>query len=214
MATAWDAAKAIIGTERVLLGPQASAQWLHAPDHLAMVLARYRAAAALIGNAQDVLEAGAGECVGTGILARGRREYVGIDPDAEALAVASEVHRVPLIAASVIDATWSQTFDAVVSLDVAEHIDPSEETAFFENLCRALKPYGRLVVGTPSAYMHHLASPASRAGHCNLFTPERLQARLDQHFHATQMLFMQDVAIHMGHPSAAHYILGVGIGPR
>ena len=47
----WVAAKEIIGTERVTLGPQASDQWLHAPDHLAMVLARYRAAAALICGA-------------------------------------------------------------------------------------------------------------------------------------------------------------------
>jgi hypothetical protein len=33
--TRWQQAKAIIGTERVTLGPQASQQWIEAPEHLA-----------------------------------------------------------------------------------------------------------------------------------------------------------------------------------
>lgn len=213
---AWTEAKAIIGDTRVLAGPQLSQQLLDG-DHWVMVGARYRAAAALIGGAESVLEAGAGECIGAGILAKGR-QYVGIDTDEAAMGIAADLYQnragITLHVASAIDATWMQRFDAVVTLDVAEHIPPEQESAFFANLCRALNPYGRLVVGTPSAYMHHLASPQSRVGHVNLFTPERLQQRLQQHFHATQMLFMQDVAIHLGHPSAAHYILGVGIGPR
>lgn len=214
----WLEAKAIIGNERVTLGPTASQQWLHAPEHLAMVLARYRAAAALIGGAQKVLEAGAGECLGAGILAKGRRQYVGIDTDEEALTIAAAMYQgrpeMTLHAVSATTAHWIQTFDAVVALDVAEHIPPEHEAAFFENLCRALTPHGVMVVGTPSEHMRHLASEQSRAGHVNLFTPERLQKRLGRHFHAVQMLFMQDVAVHWGHPEAAHYILAVGVSPR
>lgn len=214
----WSDARAIMGEDRLLVGPQLSYQLRHDPDHAAFVLARYRAAAALIGDAERVLEAGAGELIGAGILSNGRRQYVGIDTDEEALAIAAEIYQdrsdVTLHVGSAIDAVWVGQFDAVVALDVAEHIPPDQEEAFFLNLCRALTPYGRLIIGTPSAHMSHLASPQSQAGHVNLFTPERLKARLQRHFHAVQMLFMQDVALHTGHPQAAHYVLGVGLAPR
>jgi SAM-dependent methyltransferase len=84
----WERARAVIGERRVALGPQASQQWLNAPEHLAMVLSRYRTAAALIGNADRVLEVGCGEGIGAILLSRGRSYYCGIDTDAEAINVA------------------------------------------------------------------------------------------------------------------------------
>ena len=45
----WAAAKKVIGDRRVVLGPQASDQYLNAPEDLAMVLARYRAAGSGFG---------------------------------------------------------------------------------------------------------------------------------------------------------------------
>jgi SAM-dependent methyltransferase len=68
----------------VTLGPSASEQWLCAPEHLAMVLARYRSASALIGTARSVLEVGCGEGIGARILAH-ERAYLGVDPDIRAL---------------------------------------------------------------------------------------------------------------------------------
>ena len=50
-ASSWQDALAVIGDRRVTLGPQASQQYLDAPDHLAMVLARYRAALRGAGEA-------------------------------------------------------------------------------------------------------------------------------------------------------------------
>ena len=67
----WQDAKRVIGDACLTLGPQASDQFLNAPEHLAMVLARYRAAAALIGGAESVLEVGCGEGIGAGILTFG-----------------------------------------------------------------------------------------------------------------------------------------------
>jgi cyclopropane fatty-acyl-phospholipid synthase-like methyltransferase len=75
----WQEAKATMGAERVLLGPQASHQWMHDPKHLLFVLARYKHAARLIGAAASVLEIGCGEGIGARILAEDRASWRGID---------------------------------------------------------------------------------------------------------------------------------------
>lgn len=216
---AWTDAKAVIGTKRLTLGPQASQQYLEAPEHLAMVLSRYRAAAALIGDARTILEAGSGEGMGARILAKGRQRYCGLDNDAEAVRIARETVGNEVIGFADLDLTTvaflpGTIYDAVVSLDVIEHIPAVLEQAFMSTVTMALKTHGVCVVGTPSQHAEHLASPQSRAGHVNLFTPERLHALMARYFHVVQMAFMQDVSIHFGRPELAHYLIAVGIGPR
>lgn len=217
----WADAKAVIGSTRVSLGPQASQQWLEAPEHLAMVLARYRAAAALIGDAESVLEIGCGEGIGAGILAKGRRWYIGVDADTEAIEVAQTVcntstrHAVVSdILASPSRQPYQKSYGAVVSLDVIEHIPANCEEDFMQAVMAPLGPNSVCVIGTPSASFEHLASPQSKAGHINLYTHDRLRDLMRRYFHTVQMFGMQDTALHFGHPDARHYHLAVGIGPR
>jgi 2-polyprenyl-3-methyl-5-hydroxy-6-metoxy-1,4-benzoquinol methylase len=216
--SAWTEAKQIIGERRVTLGPSASQQWLDAPDHLAMVLARYRAAAALIGNAATVLELGAGEGVGANILAKGRAKYIGFDNDHDAMCVAQEYEDTTneFEYADVLDAPdWLHgQFSAVVSLDVIEHLPTERVPEFMRTVTFALMDTGVCVIGTPNAAFDHLASPQSKAGHCNTYTHERLHALMSMHFHVVQSFGMQDTSIHFGHPEARHYLMFCGIGPK
>lgn len=216
--TRWAEARQIIGDRRVTLGPQGSQQWIEAPDHLAMVLARYRAAAALIGDARFIREVGCGEGIGAGILAQGRELYLGIDTDADAIAVARQIES-RTVSFSVADARepeWPEPgiWEATVALDVIEHVPGDDEDWLIMSLARRLNGHGVCVIGTPSASFEHLASAQSRAGHCNLYTHDRLRALMARHFHVVQMFGMQDTALHFGHPDARHYHLAVGIGPR
>lgn len=218
----WADAKHIIGSDRLTLGPQASDQWLNAPDHLAFVLARYRAAAALIGDAQRVLEIGCGEGIGAGILARGRSRYDGIDLDHEAVDIAHQnksddrvnFHKDTYFARGF----WRPRlfYDAVVSLDVIEHIPADQEDNLMEHvrISHLGGEGGVCVIGTPNAAFEHLASPQSKAGHINLYSHERLRDLMRRHFHVVQSFGMNDVALHLGHPEARHYLLMTGIGPR
>jgi 2-polyprenyl-3-methyl-5-hydroxy-6-metoxy-1,4-benzoquinol methylase len=215
----WSDAKKIIGERRVTLGPQASQQWLDAPDHLAMVLARYRAAAALIGDARSVVEFGCGEGIGAGILTSGGRRYRGMDCDADAIATACErpsrndqTFRVENILK--VDPRDARLFGAVVALDVIEHIRSDDEDALMRNAAWLLDDHGVCVVGTPNAAFDHLASPQSRAGHINTYTHARLFGLMQRYFHVVQSFGMQDTSLHLGHREARHYLLFCGIGKR
>jgi len=217
-ATAWTDAKAIIGETRVTLGPQASDQWLNAPDHLSFVLARYRAAAALIGNSPTVLEVGCGEGIGARILKRSRRWYTGLDTDEAAISVAADQQtdaNVIFLVESALE--WNPDrarYDAIVSLDVIEHIPAESEGAFLGNIASTLTEHGVCVIGTPNAAFEHLASPQSKAGHINPYTHDRLYELMTKHFHVVQSFGMQDTSLHLGHPDVRHYLLMCGIGPR
>jgi 2-polyprenyl-3-methyl-5-hydroxy-6-metoxy-1,4-benzoquinol methylase len=221
MLSDWDAAKQILGNERVTLGPVASHSWLHQPEHLAFQLARYRAAAALIGNAESVLEIGCGEGIGAGILAKGRNWYMGVDADEAAVKVArghldaqqwkTMYFRVKDILGPPIGGS---RYSASVALDVIEHIPSHCEDELMWAAKELLDPSGIFVIGTPSATFDHLASSQSRAGHINTYTHDRLRGLMSRYFKVVQMLGMQDTALHFGHPDARHYHLAVGIGPR
>jgi 2-polyprenyl-3-methyl-5-hydroxy-6-metoxy-1,4-benzoquinol methylase len=203
------------------LGPSASEQWRDAPDHLAMVLARYRAASALIGTSQTVLEVGCGEGIGARILARGRH-YLGIDSDETAIAHAHGVFDFPgdgaftrQIRVSAVEALVGiAPFDAVVALDVIEHVALDDEWDFIEAVVGALVPSGVCVIGTPSAAFDHLASARSREAHVNTYTHARLLALMARHFRVVQSFGMADTALHLGHPDARHYLLMCGLVPR
>lgn len=212
----WAEVKAIHGDERVTLGPNISHQLRTDPGHIAMVLARYRAAAALIGTARTVVELGCGEGFGAGILAAGRQWYTGYDSDPDTLATAQQTH--PSLQFCSADATsipfTPRCISAVVALDVLEHIPPESEAGFWATIRGILDPDGVCVIGTPSASFDHLASEASRAGHVNTKTHAQLTEAMQRRFHVVQSFGMQDTSLHLGHPEARHYLMAVGIGPR
>ena len=218
----WADARAIMGGTRVLAGPQLSHQLREDPDHAALVLARYRTAAALIGDATSVIELGCGEGIGAGILAKNRERYLGLDADREALEDARELHQGSGIDFFWVDlGSWDGSalsgrarFDAAISLDVIEHIPCEDEHRFMQGGVRLLNEHGVMIVGTPSANAYHLASPQSKVGHVNNYTPERLKALMQRYFHRVIMAGMQDVSLHFGHPGMVHYVIAVGIAPR
>jgi 2-polyprenyl-3-methyl-5-hydroxy-6-metoxy-1,4-benzoquinol methylase len=205
----------------VVLGASASQQWQDAPEHLAMVLARYRAAAALIGAARTVLELGCGEGIGARILASGRELYHGLDVDPQAITTAkrtagSDRDGCALVfgQADVTQRLGFHGWTAVVALDLIEHLSRAGGERLLSFAVRALTPGGVFVVGTPNQRFDDLASPQSKAAHITTYCHSALYEALSGHFRVVQAFGLQDTALHLGHPDARHYLLFAGIGPR
>lgn len=204
-----------MGDERVQLGPQASYQWLHDPKHLLFVLARYKHAARLMGNVDTVLEIGCGEGIGVPFLSLGRR-YIGIDPDMDAVDIAAE-HDRPGCAFSYHSLESLEPAvraEAVVALDVIEHVAVHQRPSWIARLAEHLPPHGVCVIGTPNATASHYQSEASRAGHADLLDANELMCLLAPRFFKYQMFGMNDEVLHTGFLGMAHYLIGVGLCPR
>ncbi len=204
------------GAASVRLGQHWSYNLLDDPKRLAFVLARYAFAARLIGAGRRVLELGCSEGVGGMVLAGPAARYAGVDSDTEAIRAAR--------------ANWARrgwrfipddflgrrygAFDAVVSLDVLEHIEPRCEALFFRTVRRNLTPHGMCVIGTPNATAARYASAVSRANHVNLHDARRLAAEMGRHFRKVLLFGMNDEVVHTGFSPMAHYLMAVGLLKR
>jgi 2-polyprenyl-3-methyl-5-hydroxy-6-metoxy-1,4-benzoquinol methylase len=126
----WKKAKGIIGTSHKLeLGPYYGYQALFTPRHLLFTLCRNKFAAKMLplNKAAKVLELGCGEGIGTVMFTEGGNDVTGVDFDEEAIDHAKrtlEKTGIRFICDDFLSKTYG-LFDAVISLDVIEHIPQS-----------------------------------------------------------------------------------------
>ena len=105
-------------------------------------------------------------------------------------------------------------FDGVYSLDVIEHVDPSDEDTFVRHACANLSDDGTLIVGTPNVNADRYASQSSKVGHINLKDAAGLKDLLSQHMKTVIIFSMNDEVVHTGFYPMAHYLFAVGIGKK
>jgi 2-polyprenyl-3-methyl-5-hydroxy-6-metoxy-1,4-benzoquinol methylase len=101
------------------------------------------------------------------------------------------------------------SFDGFSCIDVIEHLHPKDETAFLEGCAGALQAGGVAVWGTPNLLANAYASPRSRAGHINLFDPDRLADTLECHYSRVFLFSMNDEMVHTGFAKMAHYLMAL-----
>jgi 2-polyprenyl-3-methyl-5-hydroxy-6-metoxy-1,4-benzoquinol methylase len=105
-------------------------------------------------------------------------------------------------------------FDAVVTLDVIEHIFQDNEDAFVARLASVLEPHGVLIIGTPNITSDQYANEHSRRGHVNLFSADRLRDLGLKHFNNVFMFSANDEMVHTGFSPLAHYLLALCVDPK
>ena len=215
---AWRKVRETIEDVNLVLGPYFASQALKTPRHLLFTLARYKFAAKMLapGTASSVLELGCGEGLGTLLLAEGENDVTGVDFDDAAIAHAQAHIDIPncrFLHGAFLGKTYG-AFDAVVSIDVVEHIAKERENEFLETLVGNLGPNGIAVVGTPNQTASKYASEASEIGHVNLFTGDRFDAFLRAGFHNVFLFSMNDEVVHTGFHPMAHYLMALACGPR
>ena len=134
-----------------------------------------------------VLDAGCGEGYGTDRLTSVASSVTGVDLEEPVIArAASRYPRASFETANLVSLPYEDgSFDAVVSLQVIEHLHSPQE--FLAECARVLVPGGALVISTPNRLTF---SPDGTRNpfHTFEFAPEELRATIEQHFGSVELL--------------------------
>jgi SAM-dependent methyltransferase len=119
-------------------------------------LQRYEWVLPLVRTSRLLLDDGCGSGYGTHYLvANGVGSAIGIDNSRNAIRYASKHYRMPNLTFKVMDGCSlgfeAETFDAIVSFDVIEHIPYANKDRFIAETARVLKQNGTLFIGCPNA---------------------------------------------------------------
>lgn len=161
-----------------------------------------------------MLDIGCGEGLGTWLLAKECGRAAGLDMDVEAIRQARENWPVDDTISFYDDDILSEecvadSYDAVVSFDVVEHILPGNVGRFHDAITRRLHGDGVTVIGTPSEASDQFANEITRAGHVNFYSSERLEEELKGHYKHVFLFSANDEVVHTGFPRLAHYYIAV-----
>ncbi len=181
---------------------------------MAFVLARYKFVAKMIEGRRSALEVGAGDGFGLPIVAGAVGsvhcidwEHQLVEGNRERLSslknVTFDVHDIT------IKPVGGRGYDAIYSIDVLEHLDPENETAFMENLISSLHPKGVFITGTPNFHAAQYASEQSRVQHINLKTMYQLKELHERYFDFVFMFGQNDEVVHTGYSPMCHYLWAV-----
>jgi len=133
-----------------------------------------------------VLDAGCGEGYGTDRLTAVAAEVTGVDLEEPVIRrVASRYPRARFDAANLVSLPYADgTFDAVVSLQVIEHLHSPQE--FLAECARVLAPSGVLIISTPNRLTF---SPDGMRNpfHTFEFAPDELRATIAQQFPSIEL---------------------------
>jgi 2-polyprenyl-3-methyl-5-hydroxy-6-metoxy-1,4-benzoquinol methylase len=145
------------------------------------------------------------------------QNITGVDFDEDSIAYANETfadENIKFIASDIFDLGKIGTFDAVVSMDVIEHIEKSMEDEFMEIICKNLETHGIVVIGTPNITAAQYQSKESEIGHINMYDHVRLYDLINKYFYNTFIFSANDETVHTGFYPMAHYFIAVGAGKR
>jgi 2-polyprenyl-3-methyl-5-hydroxy-6-metoxy-1,4-benzoquinol methylase len=205
----WDDVASDLQDNKFELSHHWSFNFRNDPKRLGFVLSRYKFATKMIGKNKSIFELGCSEGIGAAILAENATKYLGIDLDQDAIMNAKKNLTTPkfeFIYDDFIKKKYGK-FQAVISLDVVEHIPEEKEILYFETIMENLSEDGICVIGTPNITASNYASEASKIGHINLFSQERLVENLRKYFFQVFPFGMNDEILHTGFSSMSHYLL-------
>ena len=203
---------------KVQFGRATAQAYVNDPRMISFIAARYKFASKMLAGADTVIEVGCGDAFGGPIVAQSVKRLICTDIDEETIAANRsrcavfkniEFHYHDFRAEP-----FRERARAIYLVDVIEHIFASEEPTFLRNLVQSMTPDGFILMGTPNANAEQYASAHSREGHVNLKTQVALRELLAEYFQNVFMFSMNDEVVHTGYGPMAHYIWGLGVGPK
>jgi len=195
------------------LGLMTNQVYFDDPRRLAFLLARYKFVSKMLEGKTTVAELGCGDAFGTRIVSQtvGSVQPYDFDP-----VFIEDVNnrcnsKWPLKARfhDILEDRLPDTYDAIYSLDVFEHIPPEQEDLYVTNLANSLAPHGVLIIGSPSLESQAYASPPSKEGHVNCKSGNDYKNVMLRHFNNVFLFSMNDEMIHTGFTPMAHYLFAI-----
>lgn len=206
---------------RLSLPVMANQTLLEDPKRFGFMLSRYKFASKNLEGFSKVLEVGCGDGFGARLLSSACQDYTGIDADPMLIAEANKFVKMPSDDNMVFrvdnfagEEILIDKYDAVVSLDVLEHIPEIQEHQFLVNVTKALHDSGVFICGMPSLESQCYASPRSKAGHVNCKSGNDLKTCLSRYFNNVFQFSMNDEVVHTGFYPMAHYLIAICVGPK
>lgn len=180
-------------------------------------LARYKFVARHVRKTDRVLEVGCGSGVGCMLLSQNCAHVTGLDVKSTELEEARSMNRRPNVEfrqQDLFDVAEEASYDAVVALDVIEHMPEAQGEQLLRGMARLLKPTGIAVIGTPSIYSYPYQSSFSQASHVKCYDRDELVGVMERVFARTLAFSMNDEMVHTGHPKMAWYYFVIAMMPK
>ena len=202
------------------LGVNVNFTWFLDPKRLTFTLSRYKFVAKMLQGMESVAELGCGDAFASRIVAQSVGHLTATDFDPLFIEQASKAkpnyeEKISFLVHDILENPIpGEKFDAIYSCDVLEHIDKEQEDLFFMNSIRSLKPFGTVLIGTPSLASQVHASQRSKEGHVNCKTGEDLIETCKRHFENVYLFGMNDEVLHTGHSEMCHYYFTLCVNPK
>jgi 2-polyprenyl-3-methyl-5-hydroxy-6-metoxy-1,4-benzoquinol methylase len=200
------------------LGLMVNQSWNQDPKRTLFTLARYKFVARMLSGSGSVLEVGCADAFGTRLVQQTVKSVTAVDFDPVFI---EDVERrkdpawpLKCFQHDLLQGPVPGKFNAIYSLDVLEHIDPSDEDKFITNMLESLDSGGIMIVGMPSLESQAHASPQSKAGHVNCKSGDEMKTSLQRYFDNVFIFSMNDETIHTGFYPMAHYLLALCCGVK
>jgi len=185
---------------------------------IGFTMAKYKFAGKMFESFESVLEIGCMDGFGSLILSQFVRKLTSIDFFKEHIIQATKftlpnTNNIEFKAADFLDGGFSK-YDGIVAFDVLEHIDPSQEQIFMQNIVSSLSPHGVFIVGIPSLESQAYASELNRSSHINCKSSSKLSELAKQYFYNVFPFAFNDEVLHTGFAPMCQYLVRVCSSPK
>jgi 2-polyprenyl-3-methyl-5-hydroxy-6-metoxy-1,4-benzoquinol methylase len=198
--------------------PPEYAQFAH--ENLLQVLirlSRYKFVSRLMRKTDNVLEIGSGSGLGAIFIGQHCKSITGIEIKETELDEARRINtrsNVRFRKADFFKVNNKKRYNAIVALDVIEHLPYELGEKLIAKTCSHLKQDGFLVVGTPSIYSYEYQGKLSKASHVKCYDQQELVELMESYYRRVIAFSMNDEVVHTGHPKMAWYYLMLAFYPR